>query len=153
MPEKSILDELQASFPKSVKTDWVQAASSELSGNNPIESLAWSADTGITFAPYYDHSDRQLLGYQNNFQLKAAENSFLGHRAWSNMPRVIIASDKTANEAARHHLMHGADGIVFESAQSAFQLQTLLEGIAWPYCAVSFLTVAQTTLPQSILHY
>ena len=153
MPEKSILDELQASFPKSVKTDWIQAASSELNGNNPIDSLAWSAGTGMTFAPYYDRSDRQLLGYQNNFQLQAAENSFHGHRAWSNMPRVTITGEKAANEAARHHLMHGADGIVFESPQSAFQLQILLDNIEWPYCAVSFLTAAQTTLPQSILEY
>lgn len=153
MPDRSILDELQASFPKTAKTDWIHVASSELSGNDPIESLAWSARTGITFAPYYDNSDRQPLGYQNNFQLKAAENSFNGHRAWNNMPRVVIRDEKTANDTARHHLMQGADGIVFESPQSAFQLQSLLDNIEWPYCALSFFTSAQTTLPQSILQY
>jgi len=153
MPEKSILDELQASFPKTAKTDWIQVASSELSGNNPIESLSWSAGTGITFAPYYDKSDRQPLGYQNNFQLRPAENSFHGHRAWSNMPRVTVTNEKNANQTARHHLMHGADGIVFESPQYAFELQTLLNDIAWPYCALSFYAPAQTTLPQTILQY
>jgi methylmalonyl-CoA mutase len=153
MPEKSILDELQASFPKTAKTDWIQAASSELSGNNPIDSLPWSANTGITFAPYYDQSDRQLLGYQNNFQLKPAENSFNGHRAWSNMPRVTITTDKTANQSARHHLMHGADGILFESPQSTLHLPALLEGIEWTYCTISFFAAQQSALAQDILKY
>ena len=153
MAERSILDELLATFPKTVKTDWIQVASSELGGNDPFEKLAWSAHTGIPFAPYYDNSDRQLLGYQNNFQFKASENSFNGHRAWSNMPRVTITDEKTANQTARHHLMQGADGIVFESSQSAFQLRSLLDNIDWPYCAISFFATAQSTLPQSILQY
>jgi methylmalonyl-CoA mutase len=150
MPEKSILDDLQASFPKSAKTDWLQVASSELGGNNPTDTLSWADGA---FAPYYDEADRQPLGYQNNFQLQPAENSFNGYRAWSNMPCVVIATDKTANQAARHHLMHGADGIVFESPQTTLQLPTLLENIEWPYCALSFLAAPQSTLPYDILKY
>jgi methylmalonyl-CoA mutase len=69
------------------------------------------------------------------------------------MPRVTVTNEKNANEMARHHLMHGADGIVFESPQYAFELQPLLDNIAWPYCTLSFFAPAQTTLPQTVLQY
>lgn len=69
------------------------------------------------------------------------------------MPRVAVTTENHANQAARHHLMHGADGIVFELPDKSFQLPALLENIEWPYCTISFFATVQPTLPQTLLQY
>src|SRR5689334_848121 len=113
MPEKSILEELQATFPKKGKSDWISIASTEVNDSDPLGKLKWEANR-LSFLPYYDQSDVETLAYLKKFQLQPDDHSFLGQRAWYNLAPVAVGDEKTANKASHNHVMHGADGILFQ---------------------------------------
>lgn len=138
MPEKSIHEIVKHSFAPADKESWATAAALEIEGKNPNEVLAWN-DDGLTFKAYYDKSDTADLSKQNNFRLLPSTNSFLGSRAWVNMPSITVANEKEANANALSQLATGADGILFDIRnQAKINFNLLLNEIDWPYCSISF---------------
>jgi methylmalonyl-CoA mutase len=122
-------------FSKSDKNKWVTAAQRELDGVNPFEKLKIDKN-GLEVLPYYDHTD---LPAEKNFDLAASADVFRGARAWLNMPQVVVADAKQANEQAKRHLESGADGICFHFAEkNAVSIETLLDGIDLSACAVQW---------------
>jgi methylmalonyl-CoA mutase len=151
MPEKSILEKIQASFHSHGKSDWLAAASTEVKGKNPFELLQWQ-DEGLKFSPYNDITDVQHLDNQATFNSPSL-NSFLGPRAWSSISAVSVDDEKNANQLSHIHVMHGADGILFEIEKPDVRLPYLLENLEWPYCQVSFVSAAENFAPEEIIKY
>lgn len=150
MPEKSILEELQASFPKSGKSDWLYVASTEVNGSNALEKLAWNIDGNNFFHPYFDKSDTESLVYQTPFNFTPDSDGFSGARAWANLPAVIVKEEKETNAMAIGHLMKGGDGILFHVPQNVLHLPALLDKIEWPFCNLSFVAANEIMLLQTI---
>ncbi|MBL7856687.1 MAG: hypothetical protein JNM57_03285 [Cyclobacteriaceae bacterium] len=149
MPEKTVLEQLQNSFPPSSKAAWVSAAEAELGGKNPAIEKLWSTPDGLTFHPFYDVTDAGSTTYLKSFQLPPASQSFRGAQFWFNMPRVTVTDAQSANIKALEHLALGADGIVFDVRKcSKVDFHSLLNDIQWPHCAVSFFFSDQVQLTQ-----
>ena len=139
MPEKYFLEKLQASFATQTKTDWNSVASTEVNGQDALESLQWeSGNIKSKFFPYYDASDLQQLADQDGYDFSPAKDSFLGSRTWHALPYVIVDDEKTANSLSHNHVMRGADGILFDAAKKDLSVENLLQNIKWPYCHLSF---------------
>lgn len=130
---------LFSSFTPVTKDDWIRAASVEIQGKNPNETLQWTRHA-LTGLPYYDKLD-SINGVQiDSFRLAPGSNSFRGARDWYNLPIVNALHAKNANESALIQLTNGADGILFDVQKNpSVSLQMLLSGIEWPHCNVSFL--------------
>lgn len=123
------------SFSTATKENWVEAAKGELNGAHPFEKLSFSKDE-IKILPYYDHTD---LPANFSFSNTAPPDSYLGERAWQNMPK-INASDPLANQKALSALNSGADGILFEITSNDISLEKILKDIDVRYCTISFLS-------------
>jgi len=152
MPERSILEELQASFQKKEKSDWIHIASTEVNAQDPLKKLQWIDKDQLTFLPYYDKSDLPL-DYRDNFQLQPDSRIFLGQRGWYNLSPVAVTEERYANEASHKHVMHGADGIILDIRKKDVKLSTLLDGIEWPFCNMSFVSSEETSLPDEIINH
>lgn len=153
MPEKSFLEKLQASFPAHTKSDWIAVASTEVNGEAPLESLQWkAADVKSGFSPYYDESDLKKINNQSAFDIAPSENSFLGPRAWHSLPHVQVDDEQKANQLSHDHVMHGADGILFDINKN-ISVEKLLEKIEWPYCHLSFVCSTDFSLVESLASY
>ncbi len=153
MPEKTFLEKLQASFPEQTKSDWTSVASTEVNGKDALESLQWEVpDVKSKFSPYYDQSDLQHLASQSSFEISPTKNSFLGPRTWHSLPYVTVDGEKTANQISHNHVMHGADGILFDVNKN-ISLEKLLEKIEWPYCHLAFVYSTDFSLVESIASY
>jgi len=134
MPEKPIINDLFHDFTKHSRPDWLKAATTETEGKNPDEALSWKAGI-ITGRAYYDKNDLP----ENNFQLVASPNPYLGNRGWHNLPLITVQSEALANTIALKHLQNGADGVLFDiRSKPSINLDQLVEGIEWSYCMVSF---------------
>jgi len=131
MPQKK--PDFQFSIPSF--EDWLNAASLELDGANPIDKLSISKGA-LTIKPYYAKS---TTDQKADFALKPSTNPYYGARAWNNTPRISIVDEKKANEIALHYLNSGADGILFEPLKSNLRFDTLLNQIKPEYCTLSFL--------------
>jgi len=121
-------------FPEASKSNWKEAASKEIKGQNPFDALAFKSGN-ITQEPYYDSSDTDGLP---EISLPTSADPFLGPRGWHNMPLVDVENLKNANETALWHLQSGADGILFHLKRPV-DFQSLLQKIELPYCCVFFL--------------
>lgn len=137
MQQKSIQSVLRETFLSPDKEVWKQFASQELEGKSLDEILSWNTQDGIRFLSYYDASDEKKNVRATNFQLKVADDVYFGPLKWLNAPSVSIASEKAANQTALQHLTNGADAIVFDG-KGKLNLDYLLEGINWRYCALYF---------------
>jgi methylmalonyl-CoA mutase len=139
MAQDSFQDLLRQYFPKTNNEKWKQTAITEIDGKNPFVELSWNNADGLTFAPYYAKEDVISLQYLQKFNQLPAKKSFLGNRAWQNMPLVTVADEITANKKSLDHLNNGADGILFRlSEKKSHDACKLLENIELKYCAVSF---------------
>jgi len=126
--------DLFSSFSPATKEAWAKAASAEIEGKNPFESLLWHQH-GITGLPYYDKNDSGT-----GFILSSSNEEFIGARGWYNMPLIKVLEEKHANNKALQHLTGGADGVLFDlEKKTELSLKELLNGIEWPFCKVSFL--------------
>ncbi|HMG89078.1 MAG TPA: methylmalonyl-CoA mutase family protein [Chryseolinea sp.] len=153
MSEHALLDQLLNSFPKSNKEEWSRAASKEIGGKDPLEHLTWESSDEINFLPYYDLENNTALEYLKSFTLCSTVSS-TSARTWSCVPKISLPSNKNANAIALNHLANGADGILFDFAQSFNpDLDSLLSEIHWPFCNVSFLVTPPTNLIQLIIEY
>ncbi len=147
MSKTSIHDLLQQSFPISNTEDWSEKASQELTGKNPFEKLGWTTNDGLKFLPYYNADDVKTSEYVRNYQLNPSHAPHAGPRAWQSLPRISVSDCKTANGLALSYLERGVDGLLFDlSKLKSVDVNTLLEGIDWPYCNVSFLARSGTSI-------
>jgi methylmalonyl-CoA mutase len=153
MPERSIHKKLQESFPATGKSDWLNIASTEVNGNNPQHVLAWNIEPDTNFLPYYDKTDTQPIVYQNLLKAPAGTNSFLGQRAWYNLPVITVLDEKTANQAALDRLSSGADGVLFELQKKNTDLSVLLKNIEWPFCYLAFIVPRDSVIFEEINAY
>jgi len=134
MAEKNFRDLLRETFPKNSLQEWQRAASQENEGKD-INTLDWSTANGLIFKPYYEYGSTGPL-----FSLAPSCIPFANPRNWWNCPPVHVTNAVTANKIALHHLAQGADGILFDiSSTTAPDFKSLLQGIDWPYCTVSFI--------------
>lgn len=124
---------ISINFPIQSIDQWKDAAKTELGGLNPDEKLRVEKK-GLTISPYY-HEINPILPIN---ALTPSNQEFLGARAWSNMPLVVVHSATEANLEALHHLNHGADGILFDLANKEINAAALLNQIELPYCSVAF---------------
>lgn len=132
MENNSGLNDLLSGFSPANRNEWIQAASSEIDGKNPLEALQWQK-SGITGLPYYDSENTPT----NPFSLTPSESEFFGARSWHNLPKIKVLDAKEANQKALNYLAAGADGILFE-LQDDFSFETLLNNIEWPFCSIGF---------------
>jgi methylmalonyl-CoA mutase len=153
MPDHALLDQLLNSFPKSNKEEWSRAASKEIGGKDPLQQLAWASNDEINFLPYYDWENNSSLEYLKSFTL-CSTVGFTSGRTWVSIPKISLPSNQNANAIALDHLANGADGILFDFAQSYDpDLESLLSEIHWPFCNVSFLVTPSINLIQVITEY
>jgi methylmalonyl-CoA mutase len=144
---------LEENFPISDKSEWKKVAASELDGKDPFASLAWNISDNVTYVPYYDHQDVLSLDYLQKFHARLPQHSFLGNRAWQNVPIIVVTNELTDNQKALQFLNMGADGISFDLAtKSAPDLKILLKGIAWQYCSISF-SSCSVSLAEAVSKY
>jgi methylmalonyl-CoA mutase len=123
------------SFSAVSKKEWEKAAQSEWEGAATDQKANTQRLHGLEIKPYYDISDLPKVKVS---QLPASAQSFLGARAWSNMPFVAIDGDREANQVARDWLNSGADGILFELKDDSAP-KSLLKEIEIPFCTTAFL--------------
>lgn len=122
-------------FEHHSRPDWIKAATREIDGKNPDEALVWNSGN-LEGKAYYDKQDRPAEGYL----LPPSQNTFLGPRAWHNMPVITVQSEKEANKTALRHLKNGADGILFDIRKlNTAAIGQLLHAIEWPFCMVGFI--------------
>src|SRR6187402_1968744 len=133
MNSDSIKKNIFASFPSSSKKDWIDVATNELGGADPLEKLKTS-DYGLTVHPYYDASDQVATP----FQLSLSKDSYKSNRAWENLSVVHVNNPSKANKEALLALQSGADGILFLLSQELFS-EMLLKNIQWQHCSLHFL--------------
>jgi len=139
MAEENILKKLRETFPSATEDDWKRAASQEIDGKNPSETLQWNNAGSPTFEAYYHPSDRAVLTGLKNFQLSASSDPLGSPRAWINLPKINVTNSATANAVALDHLQQGAEGVLLNiSQQTIADFPSLLEKIEWPYCFISF---------------
>jgi methylmalonyl-CoA mutase len=128
------VNKLFSDFSTHTKQDWVVAAKSENKDKEPFESLNWATEP-INGKPYYDKSDLS----EKSYALTASQTSFLGARAWHNLPIITVHHEVTANTMALNHLKNGADGVLFDlRGKSEIKFTHLLHEIDWPYCSLVF---------------
>src|SRR5262245_10602930 len=122
------MSEKNSGFAETTKKDWAHVAQKELSGDNPLEKLAFRSGD-LTLLPYYDDTDRP-------------HNDERGHirpaKSRVNAPRIHVADVATANRAALAHLQAGANGVLFDIGDTNPSAPLLLSGIELTYCSVFF---------------
>lgn len=134
MNKNSIEAEMKRFFQASTLKDWMESAVKETGGGDPFDKLAWRGKDGITFLPYYDSSSESSLQFVSRFQ-RAAGSA----RQWLNIPSVDAKDIREANKLAHEHLMHGADGVMFDMrANGHAEVNTLTENIEWQHCFLAF---------------
>lgn len=121
-------------FEPTASDEWLAVARQELQGKDPFENLAIAKEK-IKILPYYD---KRSWPSENFFSVPASGVSFGGSRAWQNMPKIVVAREKEANQQALEHLNRGADGILFELRGQLIKLEELLKDIQLPHCSTAF---------------
>lgn len=151
MAEPTIHNILLESFQSADKAEWLRMASQELGEKNSLEILTWQVD-GINFYPYYEKSDVEGLSYlKRNYPLSSSTLSETS--GWQNIPRIVVITEKEANEKALQYLTLGADGIMFDvTGREEFDIHLLLDKLQWPFCAICFIS-SDTKIATKILGY
>ncbi len=138
------------SFQKPGKPDWTKAASAEISGADPAETLRWTTPDQQDFAPYYSAEDVAGISYLQKFQLNGVPTNAPDARIWANMPEVVVHDEQVSNAAALEHLKLEAEGILFATEGKLLNFPKLLDNIQWEHCGVSFLADAQFPVTELI---
>ncbi|MEM7109964.1 MAG: methylmalonyl-CoA mutase, partial [Bacteroidota bacterium] len=124
-------------FSKVSKSEWLEKATADLKGENPLEKYSWTIEKDIIAAPYYDQTDVEDLNlspFQNRLN---NGNGAAAARQWLNLQQINVTSISAANQEALKALNSGADGIHFE-IKKAISPEILLDQIVPEYCYLSF---------------
>lgn len=127
-------------FSKISKAEWVEKATGDLKGEDVLKKYTWELEPGINVSPYYDPSDLdESAGYEafHNRLAAKSDHSAANARIWLNLQTLFVNDAKTSNRDALEALNSGADGIIFNIANS-IDFNLLLEGIEPEYCSISF---------------
>ncbi len=138
------------SFPTADKPSWSKAASAEIKGADPDETLKWKTPDGLVFKPCYDKTDADQLSLVDRYALNEKPAYAQDARHWHNMPEVLPTDEVAANNVAMDHLRHEAEGIVFNIEKTRVHFDRLLNGISWENCSVSFYASEQFPLTDLI---
>lgn len=142
--------QLFESFSKPVKPDWAKAASAEISGADPAETLRWTTADQQNFEPYHSADDVANISYLQKFQLNGVAHEAPVPRTWANMPEVVVHDEQISNDTALEHLKLEAEGILFTTQGKGLNFAKLLADIQWEHCAISFLADPQFPLTELI---
>ncbi|WP_296620239.1 methylmalonyl-CoA mutase family protein [Marivirga sp.] len=123
-------------FEKSSAIDWKNQIIKELK-DKPFENLISKTPEGISIKPFYhkDTAEGSEINIQNSIQ---QVNEALPPRYWANQVKVLVKSEKEANQAALEALNGGTEGIIFVIANADINLEILLNEIQPEYCMISF---------------
>ena len=113
---------------------WRNAAKQELDGADPFEKLSVEKEN-LRIYPYYDSIQSF---HESDFQSPPSVNPYFGARAWANVPKVVVESEKQANALMLEHLNNGGDGLLLEIKNSDADMDSLFERIELPFCSISF---------------
>jgi methylmalonyl-CoA mutase len=154
MKDHAHQDELFSSFTPVSKETWRKAASAEIEGKDPFETLQWGA-ASISGHPYYNKEDLVGKTYLESFALPSLPEEYGQPRHWLNLPVISVLDEQQANKKALQSLTHGADGILFDlRKKTVVSLPKLLNAIEWPYCSVCFhLTEATEQFLENLASY
>lgn len=128
-------------FNKVNKNKWIEKATEDLKGENPLKKFEWSLEPGLSVKPYYSKEDLEENGttaFQNRLFKKDHPSGKIRH--WNNLQLIKITSDKEANSIALNALENGADGLIFEFPEKTetHNLSALLKNIEAQYCSLWF---------------
>jgi methylmalonyl-CoA mutase len=118
------------------RSDWKSVASSEVGGEDALKKLTWTSKDDQKFLPIYSSEDIRELKSSIAFRL----GSDLCARAWANMPEVQVTDEIEGNEIALQHLKNESEGAIFRVTEKTVNLPTLLKGIEWEHCSISFIS-------------
>ena len=121
-------------FNQISKETWLEKATADLKGEDPIQKYSWQVEPGLKVAPYYDQSDNVDL---DGSLFQRGRNPKNGVQAWINIQEILVAVAAKANEEALAALNTGADGINF-IIQTEVSLDDLLKNIKPEFCFLSF---------------
>ncbi len=138
--------QLQNLFPGSSREDWSKIAARETGSEDPFEKLMWESVSGIPFLPYYDAADESELQFVRRFALHRKVSS-----GWLNAPVVHSTDQMEANRLSLDHLLHGADGVLFDTRGVNIQdVNPMTREIKWNHCYLGFYLDGSTSLLPSL---
>ena len=111
---------------------WLDKATRDMKGTNPIEQFKSELGEGVTRVPYYDRSsltDRSV-STSSLVEIRAFDS-------WYNTAQLVVNDELEANSKALSCLKSGCNGIRFNSFKGDINLQKLLNGIESSYCYLS----------------
>ncbi len=112
---------------------WLDKATRDLKGTNPIEQFKSEIGEGVTRVPYYDRSS-MTNGAVSTSSL--VENRAFD--AWYNTAQIVVGDEMAANQKALTCLKSGCNGVRFVSSMKNMNLQKLLTAVEPSYCYLSF---------------
>ncbi|MDO9553121.1 methylmalonyl-CoA mutase family protein [Rhodonellum sp.] len=108
-------DKLFSDFPVTTKQDWINQAIQELKGKDFEKTLVTKTREGFSLDPFYTSEDFKshewTKKYQNQVNPKP-EIPGISPRVWSNVVRIDVVDEKSANIEILEVLQHGADGLL-----------------------------------------
>lgn len=125
-------------FPIQPLSAWEEQAKKELKGADPAEKLLWHTPDGFAIEPFFTDLPAPDWEEYLTESMAAAADAFGRH--WRNRLSIEFADEKAANALALDMLNRNVNEIAFDAAGKAarLDLETLLQGIELPFCAVSW---------------
>ncbi len=123
-------------FEKVDKQQWLEKATADLKGANPLEKYGWEIEDGIRLNLYYDKSDIKNLpsSFQNRQYLADHPSGNIRH--WDNLQVVSVGDEKKANKEALDALEGGAEGLIFKLQKNEIDFSQLLKEIQSSFCSI-----------------
>jgi len=107
-------DKLFSDFPATTKQDWINQAIQELKGKDFDKTLVTKTRDGFALAPFYTPEDFKAFEWTKTYQNQVnpkPEIPGISPRVWSNVVRIAVEDEKSANLEILEVLQHGADGL------------------------------------------
>jgi len=123
-------------FKKSNKKDWIEKATKDLKGEDPLEKFKWDLESDLAVLPYYDQKDIESIDRSFQNRLLVTDHPTGDQRQWYNLQKIVVLDEKIANQKALLALSSGADGLIFDLKNSAPNLEFLFKEIKFEYCQV-----------------
>jgi len=139
-------------FEKVSKKEWLEKATKDLKGTDPIEKFGWEIEPGLKVAPYYSKEDidKSIEAFQN--RLVENDHPSASVRHWDNLQTVLVKDEQEANKKALNGLEGGAEGIIFELDENV-DFDKLTKDIKLEYCSVWFKVNSSQSTVDAIAQY
>lgn len=128
---------LFASFPSVSASEWKAQIVKDLKGADYHKELLSPSGEGFDIEPFYTKSP--VPGSLANLDNFSYDPAAYAPRVWWNQVKIQVEDSKQANAEALHALANGAEAVCFvihNAAKAA--IPTLIKGIDFPYCGMSF---------------